>query len=204
MTVNEQLHQALTEVRPLPIRYTADELEFMPEDDNRYELIEGELFVSRAPHLDHQRTVTNFMRVFLPYLEINSIGEIFTTPGVIFSPQDAVIPDLVFVTHETIKKSVIGEGERFEGKFNAAPDLLIEILSYGKKDIERDRVIKRELYGKYRVKEYWIVDGMFNTIEVYRLTGEGLNRIKRFDLHESIETPLLPDFSLKLTDIFRF
>ncbi len=201
---NEQIRQALNEVRPLPIRYTADELEFMPEDDNRYELIEGELFVSRAPHLDHQRTVTNFIAVFSEYLKKHPIGEIVTTPGVIFSPKDAVIPDVVFATHETIKKSVNGEGEKFEGKFNAAPELLIEILSYGKKDVERDRVVKRELYGKYKVKEYWVVDGLFNTIEVYRLRAEGLERIKRYEIHESIETEILPDFSLNLTDIFRF
>lgn len=202
--INENLRQILNEVRPLPIRYTVDELEFMPEDTNRYELIKGELFVSRAPHLDHQRTITNFMRVFLPYLEKNPIGEIVTTPGVIFSEKDAVIPDLVFAAHETIEKSVIGEGEQFEGKFNAAPELIIEILSYGKKDIERDRVVKRELYGKYKVKEYWVVDGLFNRTEVYRFADGGMQLIKQFEIHESIETQILPDFELKLTDIFRF
>jgi len=202
--ITETLQDVLTEVRPLPIRYTADDLEFMPEDTNRYELIGGTLFVSRASHLDHQRTVTNLIYEFQFYLKRNPIGEIFTTPGVIFSPQDAVIPDLVFATHETVEKSVAKTDEKFEGKFLAAPELLIEILSYGKKDIERDRVHKRELYGKYGVKEYWVIDGLFNTIEVYRLKKEGLDRIKRFEIHETIETTLLPDFSLKLTDIFKF
>ena len=202
--ITETLQDALSEVRPLPITYTVDDLEFMPEDTNRYELIGGKLFVSRAPHLDHQRTVTNFIIAFGDYLKKNPIGEIFTTPGVIFTPQDAVIPDLVFARHETVEKSVAKTDEKFDGKFLAAPELLIEILSYGKKDIERDRVHKRELYGKYGVKEYWVVDGLFNTIEVYRLAEEGLERIKRFEIHESIETLLLPDFSLKLTDIFKF
>jgi Uma2 family endonuclease len=204
MMVNEQLRQVLNEVRPLPITYTVDDLDFMPEDDNRYELIGGKLFMSRAPHLDHQRTITNFIISFGEYLRKTPIGEIFTTPGVIFSKEDAVIPDLVFATHETVEKNVAGTDQKFDGKFIAAPELLIEILSYGKKDIERDRVIKRELYGKYGVKEYWIVDGMFNTIEVYRLTEQGLDRIKRFEIYESIETELLPNFSLKLADIFRF
>jgi len=137
-------------------------------------------------------------------LKKNPIGIFVTTPGVIFSKEDAVIPDLVFATHETIKNAVAGEDEKFEGKFIAAPELLIEILSYGKKDIERDRIVKQELYGKYGVREYWVVDGLFDTIEVYRLTAEGLDRIKRFEIHETIETPLLPDFSLKLSDIFKF
>ncbi len=201
--ITETLQDALTEVRPLPIRYTVDDLEFMPEDTNRYELIGGKLFVSRAPHLDHQRTVTNFIIAFGEYLKKNPIGEIFTTPGVIFSPKDAVIPDLVFATHETVKKNVAGEEAKFEGKFIAAPELMIEILSYGKQDVKRDRVYKRQLYGDYGVKEYWVVDGLFNTIEVYRLADGGQQLVKRFEIYETIETPLLPDFSLKLSDIFK-
>lgn len=202
--INKELHQARTEVRPLPIRYTVDDLEFMPEDDNRYELIGGKLFVSRAPHLDHQRTITYIIGVFLSYLKERPIGEIFTTPGVIFGPEDAVIPDLVFATNETIEKNVPGKGEKFDGKFTAAPEMLIEILSFGKKDFERDRVYKRELYGKYGVREYWIVDGLYNAIEVYRLKEDGEQLVKRFEVYESIESPLLPGFSLKLEDIFRY
>jgi len=201
--ITETLQDALTEVRPLPVRYTVDDLDCMPEDTNRYELIGGKLFVSRAPHLDHQLLITNFIFVFGEYLKKNPIGIIVTTPGVIFSPKDAVIPDLVFATHENIKKNVAGEDKKFEGKFLAAPELMIEILSYGKQDVKRDRIYKRTLYGDYDVKEYWVVDGLFNAIEVYRLEEGGLNLFKRFEIYETIETPLLPDFSLKLSDIFR-
>lgn len=202
--IDKNLQNALTEVRPLPIRYTVEDLEFVPDDSNRYELIEGKLFMSHAPHLDHQKLASNLQLEIGIYLRKNPIGIVVQTPGVIFGAGDAVIPDLVFATHETINISIGEEGEKFAGKFLSAPDLIIEILSYGKKDIERDRIHKRELYGKFIVKEYWIVDGMFNTIEVYRLTKDGLDRIKRFEIHETIETPLLPDFSLKLADIFKF
>jgi Uma2 family endonuclease len=201
--ITETLQDALTEVRPLPIRYTVDDLECIPEDTNRYELIGGKLFVSRAPHLDHQLLIGNLIFQFGLYLRENPIGIIVTTPGVIFSPKDAVIPDLVFATHETVKKNVAGEEEKFEGKFIAAPELMIEILSYGKQDVKRDRVFKRQLYGDYGVKEYWIIDGLFNTIEVYRLGDSGQQLVKRFEIYETIETPLLLDFSLKLSDIFR-
>lgn len=202
--ISENLQKALTEVRPLPISYTVDDLDFMPDDTNRYELIGGKLFVSRAAHLDHQLLITNIMRIFIRYLDKNPIGIVVTTPGVIFSPQDAVIPDLVFATHETVKNNVAGEDERFDGKFLAAPELMIEILSYGKQDVKRDRIYKRTLYGSYGVKEYWVVDGLFNAVEVYRLEEDGLNLCKRFEIDETIETPLLPDFSLKLNDIFKF
>ncbi|MGI8466971.1 MAG: Uma2 family endonuclease [Pyrinomonadaceae bacterium] len=202
--ISKTLRDALTEVRPLPITYTVDDLEFMPEDTNRYELVGGKLFVSHAPHLDHQKLASNLQVELGIYLRKNPIGIVVQTPGVIFSPKDAVIPDLVFATRETIEQNVAGEDQKFEGKFTGAPDLIVEILSYGKKDIERDRVYKREIYGKYKVKEYWVVDGLFNTIEVYRLAEGGQNLVKRFEISETIETSLLPDFSLKLTDIFKF
>ncbi len=201
--ITENLQKVLNEVRPLPIRYTVDDLDFMPEDTNRYELIGGKIFVSHAPHLDHQKLASNLNIELGIYLRKNPIGIIIQTPGIIFSQDDAAIPDLVFATHETLEKTIIQAGEKFEGKFNAAPELIIEILSFGKKDIERDRVHKRELYGKYGVREYWVVDGFFNTIEVYRLEEKGLERVKRFEIHESIETPVLPDFELKLSDIFK-
>jgi Uma2 family endonuclease len=202
--ISKDYHQARTEIRPLPIRYTVDDLEFLPDDETkRYELIGGQLFVSHAPHLNHQRTITNLIVEFAAYLKMRPMGEIFTTPGVIFSTEDAVIPDLVFATHETIEKNVPGKGEKWDGKFVAAPELLIEVLSFGKENFERDRVYKRELYGKFGVREYWIADGFYNTIEVYRLEAEGEQIVKRYEIHESIESPLLPGFSLKLADIYK-
>ncbi len=203
MIVSEEIRKSLNEVRPLPIRYTADDLDFLPDDTNRYEIIGGKLFVSHAPHLDHQKVASNFNVLIGSYLLQNPIGIMVQTPGIIFSKDDAVIPDLVFATNEAVKKNVADEDEKYRGKFIAAPELIIEILSYGKADVERDRVRKRELYGQFGVKEYWVVDGLFNTIEVYRLEENGLERIKRFEIHESIETPILPEFELKLADIFR-
>lgn len=152
--INESLRQILDEVRPLPITFTVSDLESMTEDTSRNEIVGGKLFVSHAPHLDHQKLASYLHIEFGIYLRSNPIGIIVETPGIIFSNEDAVIPDLVYATNETVENSVIAAGEKFEGKFNSAPELIVEILSYGKKDIERDRVVKRELYGKYGVKEY--------------------------------------------------
>ncbi len=202
--ISKELYQARTEVRPLPIRYTVDDVEFLPDhENNKYELIGGELFVSHAPHLNHQRSIANLILEFGIYLRQHPIGEIFHGPGVIFTRQDAVIPDLVFATHETIETKVTGNDEKFPGKFNAAPELLIEVLSYGSRDLVRDRVRKREIYGQFGVREYWIVNGMLNEIEVYRLDGENEVLVNHYRIGEAIETPLLPEFSLKLSDIFK-
>ena len=194
-----------TQVRPLPIRFSVDDLDFMPDDElKKYEIIGGKLFtVSRAAHLNHQLLASRLLIKFGIYLQNNSIGEIVTEPGIIFTKEDAVIPDLVFATHETLKQNVSTKG-KFEGKFNAAPDLIIEILSASKKDIERDRVYKRNLYSEQKVKEYWIVNGLHSTIEVYKLNKKGLDLEKVYRLGEEIRTEMLSDFVLKTVEIFKF
>jgi Uma2 family endonuclease len=194
-----------TEIRPLPIRFTVDDLDFMPDDEfKKYEIIGGKLFtVSRAAHLNHQLLASRLLIKFGVYLETNPIGEIVTEPGVIFTKEDAVIPDLVFATHETLKENVSTKG-KFEGKFIAAPDLIIEILSPGKKDIEPDRVYKRNLYNEQKVKEYWIVNGLHSIIEVYKFKENALDLDKVYHLGDEIRTEILPDFVLNTVDIFRF
>ncbi len=194
-----------TEVRPLPIRFTVDDLDFIPDDEfKKYEIIGGKLFtVSRAVHINHQLISTRLLIEFGTYLKFNPIGIVVHEPGIVYSKENAVIPDLVFATHETIENNVAVKG-RFEGKFLASPDLIIEILSLSKKDIERDRVYKRNLYSEQKVREYWIVNGLHSTIEVYRLNKMGLELDKVYNLGDEIKTDILPDFVLQTVDIFRF
>ena len=82
-----------------PILTIAD-LDATPDDGNRYELIEGELYVSRAPGLKHQRISGNIFEAFRIYLRSNHIGEALATPGVIFSEYSGVIPDLIYISNE--------------------------------------------------------------------------------------------------------
>ena len=190
---------------PMAVRYTVDEVVEFPYDENvRYELIRGELFVSHAPHLDHQRTISNLIFRFAKYLDDNPVGEVFPAPGVIFSFEDAVIPDIVYASNETIESRVNQDSQKYAGKFNAAPELVIEVLSFGKRDLSRDRINKLELYGKFGVTEYWIANGLLNQIEVYRLDGESQEHVRTYAVGEAIETPLLPAFELRLSDIFKF
>ena len=85
---------------------------------------------------------------------------------------------------------------------NAAPEIVIEILSAGRERISRDRITKRQLYGRHGVKEYWIVDSGNRSIEIYRPADQGfeLAAMPRYD--ESITSPLLPGFSCPLSKIF--
>ena len=90
------------------------------------------------------------------------------TPGLIFGQYGAVIPDLVFYTHERGEEIIAND------RLIAAPDIVIEILSPGRENVSRDRIAKRQLYAKYGVKEYWIADSENRSVEIYRLTDKGL------------------------------
>lgn len=175
---------------------TVADLDACPDDGNRYELIEGELFVSRAPRLPHQ-LVLQYLQVSLyNYLQTHSVGILVPGAGAMFSEYDAVIPDLVFVRNERWNKIV--ENDRFVG----APDLVIEILSPGKENRDRDLLVKRQLYSKYGVEEYWIVDTENQLVLIFRLQGQTLEEVAKLSDEQEITTPLLPGFRLPVRAIF--
>ncbi len=175
---------------------TVADLDACPEDGNRYELIEGELFVSRAPGIPHQRVIQNLQIALAQYLKGNQIGILVPGTGVVFSDYDAVIPDLVLVRNERWSHAVTGE------KFTTAPDLVIEVMSSGKENRQRDQLVKRQLYGRYGVLEYWIVDPENRLVEVYRLQEERLESLATLRNGDEITTPLLPSLKLNVSEIF--
>ena len=177
--------------------FTVEDIELMPDDGNRYEVIEGELYVSRAPGLPHQRVTRNVIFIFMTYLQDHPIGEIISTPGLVFDRYNAVIPDLVFYTHERAKQIIDEE------RLVAAPELAIEILSHGYQNVTRDRVAKRNLYSKRGVTEYWIVDAYERAIETYRLNNDTLDLMATLRDDDEVSTPLLPGLKFKVSDLFR-
>ena len=176
---------------------TVADLDACPEDDgNRYELIEGELFVSRAPGIPHQRVLLNLEIALSEYLKDNPIGILVPGAGAIFSDYDAVIPDLTFVRNERWDQVVTGE------KIIGAPDLVIEIISPGAVNRQRDLSVKRQLYAKYGVKEYWIVDSENRSVLIFRLQEQKLQEIATLKGDDELTVPILPAFQLKVSAIF--
>jgi Uma2 family endonuclease len=182
-----------THVEPL---LTNADLECLPEDGNRYELIEGELYVSTAPDLIHQRTLGNIYHIFRSFLMQQPMGEILFGPGVILSDYDGVIPDLVYLSNQ--RRNEVATGERIYGP----PTLVIEILSPGSQNSDRDRKLKLKLYSKFGVEEYWIVDPRKRAVEVYRREAETLKLFTTFVSDENITTPLLPSFGPAVKSFF--
>ncbi|HKP14134.1 MAG TPA: Uma2 family endonuclease [Blastocatellia bacterium] len=175
---------------------TVDDLLLMPDDSNRYEVIEGELFVTRAPNYEHQAVITTLAHLIATYLERNPIGFVVAGPGVIFSHISGVIPDLIFLTHKTRKRVLSG------GKLKGAPELAIEIVSPGAESRRRDRVAKRALYGKYGVREYWIVDYKTRTVEVCALEQKVLQTVAKLGERDVLTSTVLPGFTCDVAAIF--
>ncbi len=180
-----------------PLMTVAD-LDACPDDGNRYELIGGELFVSRAPRLPHQLVLQHLQMSLYNYLQTNRVGLLVPGPGAVFSESDAVIPDLVFARKERLNKVVAN------GRFVGPPDLVIEVLSPGKENRERDLTVKRQLYAKFRVQEYWIVDCENKSVLIYRLRESKLKETAKLGVEDEITTPLLPQFQLTVSSIFNF
>lgn len=175
---------------------TVADLAVMPDDGKRYELIEGDLLVSRAPHLVHQAVLSNLLYAIKEYLKGRPVGKIFLEVGVFLSEYDAVIPDLAFIATDRFYRAIEG------GKLIEAPDLIVEIQSSGAENERRDRVVKRHLYGKYGVKEYWIVNWELGTVEQFELKESGLELRALLSDQDNLTSPLLPGFKTSVARLF--
>ncbi len=174
------------------LRLTNADLESMPEDGNRYEVIDGELYVSSAPGLIHQIILIKIVGVFLDYLRQQPVGHILPGVGVIFDEYNGVIPDLVFASNERLIEALP------DGRFYAAPEIFIEILSPGASNERRDRQVKRSLYTARGAGEYWIVDPENRCVELYR-RGEAGDVLRAGD---DVSSPFLPGVSAPVAAFF--
>ena len=176
---------------------TVADWEAMPHSDgNRYEIIEGERFVSRSPGLTHERVLWKLILLIGNFLEASPVGEGVANVGVILSDISAVIPDLIVFLNE--QSETIVSNDRLKGP----PALVIEILSPGPANIKRDRLTKLHLYDKHGVPEYWIVDPPNMTLERYVRQGTSLVLLERLENEDVLSTTILPGFSCKVSEIF--
>ena len=188
----------MTVTTAAPVRWTIVDLEHLPDSEGtRYEIIAGELYMSKQPHWHHQRTCSNLHGELFIWNQENRLGEIVQAPGVIFSLEDAVAPDLVWISKERLA-NLLGE----DGKLHGAPELVIEVLSYGSVNESRDKEAKRKLYSVRGVSEYWIADWQLQTIEIYRREAAALQLIATLQGDDELASPLLPNFKLKVGQIF--
>ncbi len=179
------------------VRWTSADLELFPNDDTRYEIIDGELLVTRAPHWSHQTAIDNLCFALKSWNRLTGLGVIATTPGIVFTDSDNVIPDLVWLRQGRLTDILDAQGH-----LTAAPELVVEVLSSGIGQERRDRELKLKLYSVQGVLEYWIVDWRKKSIQVYKRENAALVLVETLFEHDSITSLLLPDFTCKLSEIF--
>ena len=173
-------------------RTYADYLE--TSDDERYELLHGELVMAPAPLIDHQYALINLIIAIGAFVKKHKLGKVYSAPfDVVLSDTNVVQPDLLFVS--TARQHSITP-ENIQG----APDLVVEILSPS--TAERDRTVKSDLYAQHGVHEYWIVDPDARSITVFLLNGGAFEEVDTYSAGETLTSPMLAGFSIALDEIF--
>ena len=164
-------------------------------EDERCELLDGELIMVAAPNLKHQSVQGNLHFHLRLFITRHPVGKLFIAPcDVVLSDTDVMQPDLLFVSRK--REHLLSGGENVQG----APDLVIEVLAPATAD--RDRGYKRELYGKHGVREYWLVDPMAETVTIHRQRNGVLAVAHTFSREQTLSSALLPGLDLHLEDVF--
>jgi Uma2 family endonuclease len=175
------------------IKFTVDDYMSMPEG-TRYQLLDGEMILAPSPTTRHQRTLFLLAQAVNEFVVAQNLGEVFVAPyDVVFARYDVAQPDILFISNE--RSAIITEAN-----IQGAPDLVIEVLSPS--TARYDRGYKRTLYGRFGVREYWLVDPEVETAEVLTASEQGLVSHATYQRSDTLTSPLLEGLSLSLEQIF--
>ena len=179
--------------RRAKVRFNYRDYCLLPED-KRYELIDGELYMAPAPGTRHQAFLRNLGLLVWTHVRDNRLGQVFFSPcDVILSDEDVVQPDLLFVARE--RQGIISE-RGCEGP----PDLVVEVLSPSTQG--RDRELKRKLYAKYGIREYWLVDPEARNIQVMELGTDDFGNRGVYGEESEFTSGVIPSLSLTVSQVF--
>ena len=179
------------------LRWTSSDLDAFPDDGKRYEIVDGELFVSKQPNWHHQFVCgVVFMKLQNWSVETGD-GQANLAPGVIFGESDDVAPDVVWVSSRRLTAVLDADG-----KLHGAPDLVVEVLSPGSTNERRDREAKLKLYALRGVLEYWIVNWQKRQVEVFRRAEITLKLEGTLREEDALTSPYLPGFSCPVGSLF--
>ncbi|HBQ97362.1 MAG: Uma2 family endonuclease [Roseofilum sp. Belize BBD 4] len=181
------------------VRWTIDDLEGFPDNGTRYEIIDGDLFMTKSPHLYHQDIASAICTELRIWSRQTRLGKAVFCPGVIFSDSDNVIPDVVWISRERLTQLLDDSGH-----LTGAPELVIEVLSKSEKDKKRDKETKLKLYSVEGVQEYWIVNYQQREIEIYRRNQGNLEKVATLFEQDTLTSPLLPDFQCPLDVLWNY
>ena len=180
------------------VKLTYDDFVLFPDDGKRHELIDGEHYVTPSPSTRHQGISGNLYFLLRAHIERTPIGRVFYAPyDIVLTQFDVVEPDLMYFSHARAADVLTALHA------TGAPELVIEIASKGTR--KRDETIKRRLYERSGVSEYWVVDPAIDVIRVYRLQHGRYGRPTELsrEAGDVLTPPLLPGFEAPLSAIFQ-
>jgi Uma2 family endonuclease len=174
-----------------------EEFQTLPRDGSkRFELIEGEVFMTPSPNTSHQRAVARLLRALADFADEHDLGEVFIAPyDIVFSKWTALEPDLLFIRKE--RRSIVTDAN-----VQGVPDLVIEILSPSNQEYDRDT--KLRAYEKAGVPEIWYLDPEDRTAEILNLGPDG-RYVLTMNLsgNAGIISRVFPGLLLTLDQVFR-
>jgi Uma2 family endonuclease len=183
---------------PRGVKLTYDDFVLFPDDGLRHELIDGEHYVTPSPNTKHQEIVVKLAVRISNWNEEHHAGKVFVAPfDVVFTQFDVVEPDVLYMSNERAAEILT------DANVQGVPELVVEIGSPSTR--RRDETVKRALYERAGVSEYWVVDPELDVIRVYRRDGERFARPAELSAEagDVLTTTLLPGLALQLIDIFR-
>jgi Uma2 family endonuclease len=178
-------------------RFTSGDIESFTDDGKRYEIIDGELYVSKQPHLSHQFVCSRVQSKLQQWSDQSGDGIAVIAPGIIFADDDDVAPDVVWISSGRMA-TAFGT----DGRLHSAPELITEVLSPGASNEKRDREAKLKLYSRRGVDEYWIVDWRQRRVEVFRREHAQLALTATLSESDTLTTPLLAACACRVAELF--
>jgi Uma2 family endonuclease len=182
---------------PSRAKLTYDDFLLFPDDGKRHELIDGEHYVTPSPNTKHQAISGNLHFMIRSWLEQHPVGRIFYAPfDVVFTNFDVVEPDLLYMSHARAAQVLT------EKHVTGAPEIVVEIGSKGTR--KRDETIKRQLYERSGVSEYWVIDPVLELVRIYSNVNGPFGRPRELsaEADDILTTTLLDGLELPLRKIF--
>jgi Uma2 family endonuclease len=166
----------------------------LPDDGLRYEVIEGFLFSEPSPRRAHQEVAGNLYVMLRAHVDAQDLGKVYIAPfDVILDQRTVVVPDLVFVARERL-------GIVAERGVEAAPDLVVEVLSPG--TARRDRVRKLNAYARHGIRHYWLVDPEAKTVEAFELVEGAYRLAAAVGGDDEFRPGVFPGLAILLSDLW--
>lgn len=175
-------------------KFTYEDLQHFPSDGNRYEIVDGELFVTPSPIPLHQRIIMNLSAQLWQHVKKHHLGEVYGAPlDIVFTESTVLEPDILFVSRARLH--IIGEKN-----LSGPPDLVVEVLSESSSRLDRE--IKPKQYALYGVPEFWRIDPWTKTVEVFRLHAGNYELAANLTLGDDLTSPLFPGLSLPVSNLW--